>query len=81
MWYVYILLCSNKSLYAGISNDPQKRFQDHKKGNGGKYTRGFKPIKMVYLEKVPTRSDALKKEALIKGWSRKDKIAILKLKF
>lgn len=79
MWYVYILLCENKSLYTGITDNPKRRFQDHRKGKGGRYTRLYKPIKIVYLEKLPDKSSALKREIQIKGWTRKKKIEVLKL--
>ncbi|MBM3283601.1 GIY-YIG nuclease family protein [Candidatus Gottesmanbacteria bacterium] len=79
MWHVYILLCENKSLYTGITDNPKRRFQDHRKGKGGRYTRLYKPIKIVYLEKLPDKSSALKREIQIKGWTRKKKIEVLKL--
>ncbi|MCL4382752.1 GIY-YIG nuclease family protein [Patescibacteria group bacterium] len=80
MWSVYILLCSDVSFYTGISNNPEKRFEDHKNGKGGRYTRLHKPIKILYLEKFATKSEALSREAQVKGWSREKKIRILKLK-
>lgn len=80
MWHVYILLCEDGSLYTGASNNPQKRFIDHKNGKGGRYTRLHKPVKIVYLERLPNKSSALKRELQIKGWCRNKKIKILKLK-
>ncbi len=80
MWFVYILLCSDNSLYTGTSDDVEKRFQDHLSGNGAKYTRSHKPVKIVYTESFPTRGEALSREAEIKSWSRSKKIEILKLK-
>ncbi|OGH17127.1 MAG: hypothetical protein A3C30_03455 [Candidatus Levybacteria bacterium RIFCSPHIGHO2_02_FULL_40_18] len=80
MWFVYILLCSDDSLYTGSSNNPQARFKDHKNGKGGRYTRSHKPIKLVYTERLESKSAALKRESRIKGWSREKKIKILKLK-
>jgi putative endonuclease len=74
MYFVYILLCSDGSLYTGISIDPQKRFLDHQKGRGGAYTRSHKPIKIIYTEKQPNKSSALKREAQIKRWPRQKKI-------
>ena len=81
MWFVYILLCEDNSFYTGYSNNPQKRLSDHKNGKGGKYTRSHKPIKRIYLEKLDTKSEALKRERQIKGWGRSKKIKILKLNF
>ncbi len=79
MWYVYILLCKDGSLYTGITNNLQKRFLDHKNGNGGAYTRSHKPLKFVYQESFLTKSEALKREFEIKSWSREKKIKVLSL--
>lgn len=79
MWYVYILLCLDGSLYTGISNNPDVRFEDHKNGKGGRYTRSHKPIKLIYTEQLKSKSAALKRESEIKNWSRTEKIKILKL--
>ena len=79
MWFVYILLCSDSSFYTGISNDPQQRFLDHKKGKGGRYTKSFKPLKIIHLEEYDSKLEALKRERQIKGWSREKKINILRL--
>lgn len=81
MWYVYVLLCKDNSLYIGISNNPAKRFLEHKKGMGGRYTRSRKPLKIIYSGKLSTQSEALKREFEIKSWSRKKKISILNLNF
>ena len=80
MWYVYILLCEDKSLYTGITNNLEKRFTDHQKGIGSRYTRSHKIVKLIYQQEFLTRSAALKKEAEIKKWSRKKKIAALNLR-
>ncbi len=76
-YYVYILLCSDDSFYTGITNNLKQRFQDHQKGIGGAYTRSHKPIKIIYTEIVPDKSSALKREAQIKKWSRKQKLHFL----
>jgi len=81
MWFVYILLCSDNSLYTGISNDPNQRFLDHQHGKGGKYTRSFKPLKIIYTEEFSNKSEALKRELQIKSWSREEKIKNLGLIF
>jgi putative endonuclease len=80
MWYVYILLCSDNSLYTGYSDNPDQRFIDHKNGKGAKYTRSHPPIKIIYTEKYETKSEAMKREAEIKSWTRKEKIEKLKLR-
>jgi len=53
--------------------------KDHQNGKGGRYTRLHKPIKRVYLEEVGSKSDALKRELQIKGWTREKKVRIFKL--
>ncbi|OGG25749.1 hypothetical protein A2960_05380 [Candidatus Gottesmanbacteria bacterium RIFCSPLOWO2_01_FULL_39_12b] len=80
MWFVYVLLCSNQSLYTGITKDPKQRFLEHINGKGGRYTRSHKPVKIVYKEESSTKSEALKREKQIKGWSRLEKIRNLNLK-
>lgn len=80
MWFVYVLVCSDKSLYTGIAINPEKRFQQHVMGRGGKYTRSHKPEKIVYLESLGSRGEALKREWEIKSWPRKTKIQELRLK-
>lgn len=79
MWFVYILLCQDTSLYTGISPDVERRFILHKNGKGGAYTRSHKPIKIVFCEPQQTKSDALKREHEIKSWKRTQKIETLKL--
>ena len=79
MWYVYVLLCADNTLYTGSTNEPDQRFEKHKNGKGGKYTRSHKPLKRIYLEEFTSKSLALKREIEIKSWSRVNKIKNLKL--
>jgi len=79
MWYVYLLLCSDNSLYTGITTDVNKRFLDHKNGKGGAYTRSHPPVKIVYSEKLKDKSSALKRELQIKSWSKQKKIEVLQI--
>lgn len=78
-WFVYIILCADKSLYTGISPDPKKRFDEHKNGKGGAYTRSHKPIKLLYSKSYATKSEALKREIEVKNMPRKTKIDIITL--
>jgi putative endonuclease len=78
-WFVYILLCYDNSFYTGISISPEQRFKDHQNGKGGAYTRSHKVVRILYQENVGSKSEALKREAQIKRWSREKKIAILHL--
>jgi putative endonuclease len=77
-YYVYILECSNKALYTGITTDIDRRFAEHKRGKGGHYTTSNPPVKIRYTEEYPSRSSATKREAQIKAWSRTKKLALLK---
>jgi len=80
MYYVYILLCSDKSLYTGITNDVEKRLVSHRSGKGSKYVRSRLPVELIYKEKSTDKSSAAKREMEIKSWSRVKKIGVLKLK-
>lgn len=78
MWFIYLLLCQDGSLYAGVTNDLEKRLRDHFAGKGCRYTRSHPPKKLVYQEELPTRSEALKREAEIKSWPRVKKEILIK---
>jgi len=81
MYYLYILKCSDNSLYTGITNNLELRFQNHINGTGSKYVRSKLPFKHIYTERFKDRSRAQKRELQIKGWSRDKKIKILRLKY
>ena len=74
-WYVYILECADNSLYTGITIDVERRISEHNHDNklGAKYTRVRRPVKVVYQEKLASRSLAAKREAQIKKLKRCDK--------
>jgi putative endonuclease len=65
-WQVYIILCSDSSLYTGITTDLNRRLSQHAAGRGAKYFRGRLPEKVLYLETGHTRSTASRREAAIK---------------
>lgn len=77
MYYVYILKCGDGSLYTGITNDLEKRVARHQKGEGGRYTRSKRGVELTYSEKAASRGAALKREAEIKGWTRKKKLDLI----
>ena len=77
MYYVYILECEDGSLYTGITTDVERRFAEHVRGEGGRYTRAKKAKRVVYTEKHSDRSAALKREAEIKTRSREEKLRII----
>lgn len=65
-WQVYILRCADGSLYTGVATDLTARVRKHNDGAGAKYTRGRRPVKLVYREPAASRSAALKREHAIK---------------
>ena len=65
-WQVYMILCSDNSLYTGITTDVQRRFSQHLAGTGAKYFRGRIPHRLVYVEGGHNRSTASRREAQIK---------------
>jgi putative endonuclease len=69
-WQVYIILCSDDSLYTGISTDVVRRMQQHAARRGARYFRGRQPRAIVYLESGHSRSSASRREALIKQLPR-----------
>jgi putative endonuclease len=77
-WFVYFLKCRDGSLYTGITNDLDKRFNEHMSGRGSKYVRSRKAKKIVYIENFPTKSGALKREAELKHLSRQRKLELIK---
>jgi putative endonuclease len=79
MWFVYILLCVDKSLYTGTTNNVEARFALHLAGKGAKYTRSHKPVKIVYQEKLVSKSAALKREMEIKSWSKTKKLSLISI--
>ena len=79
-WFVYVVQCADSTYYIGISNDVQKRIDDHNSGKGAKYTQGRLPVKLIYQEEYPDRSTASKREAELKSWPRKKKEQLIKRK-
>jgi len=77
MWHVYILRCGNGCLYTGITDNLERRFQEHSSGKGGRYTKSFGAVKMLYFEKCFDKSTALKHEIKIKSWTRRKKLALI----
>ena len=76
-WVVYLVRCSDKSLYCGISNDIKSRLIEHNSGKGAKYTRSRRPVELVGISPEMTKSDALKLEHKIKRVTADKKIAEL----
>ena len=77
MWTVYLVECSDESLYCGISNDLDARIAKHNAGKGAKYTRGRGPVKLVAIRDGLTKGDALRLERAVKKQPRKNKVRFL----
>ena len=77
-WVLYILRCSDGSLYTGITNDLEKRLKWHNEGKASKYTRSKRPVKLVYSESLGDESSARKREAEVKNLSRQQKLELIK---
>jgi putative endonuclease len=76
-WFVYIVECADDTLYTGITNDLTRRIDMHNNGTGAKYTKARTPVKLLYSEDAPSRSEASKREYTIKKLSRSDKLNLL----
>ena len=77
-WYVYILRCSDNSLYTGVTNDLVRRLNQHNNTKlGAKYTRARRPVELVYNEQVDNRSMAGKRECEIKALTKMAKEQLL----
>ena len=75
-WVLYILECSDGSFYTGITNDLERRFQQHNDGLASRYTRSRRPVKVRYQESCPSRSSALIRECSVRLLTRKEKEAL-----
>lgn len=65
-YYAYLLECSDGSYYAGWTSDPARRLEEHRKGQGSRYTRSRRPLQLVYLASYATRSEAMRAERALK---------------
>lgn len=77
MYTVYILECTDGSLYTGITTDVERRFEEHKAGTASKYTRVHGAKKIVYTEQAADRGAATQREIAIKKLSRSDKLNLI----
>ena len=68
MWYVYVLKSEkNNKLYAGVTDDLERRFKEHNSGKGGKYTKDNRPFKLIFYEAYINKLDAYKAEKFFKS--------------
>jgi len=76
-WFVYMIHCSDDTLYTGITNDVRRRFEQHASGRGAKYFLGRRPQQLVYLESGHDRSSAAQREMQLKKLSRQQKTLLI----
>ena len=78
MYFLYILECSDKTLYTGITTNLDRRIKEHNNSKlGAKYTKFRRPVKLVYSKEFIDRSEASKEESRIKKLSRQEKLDLL----
>jgi putative endonuclease len=76
-WVVYVLECSDNSLYTGITNDLERRLKEHRTGRGAKYTKHRSPLRARYTEYRGANSAALRREAAIKSLDRAKRLTLI----
>ncbi|MBQ3311183.1 GIY-YIG nuclease family protein [bacterium] len=79
IFYTYLILTKNDTLYCGYTNDIKQRYYKHLSGTGAKYTKVNKPSRLVYIESFDSKSNAMKRENEIKKLTRRDKLKIVEL--
>jgi putative endonuclease len=81
MWHLYILQCSDRTFYTGITTDVDRRVNEHNSMPvGAKYTRCRRPVELVYAKRFKTRQLAMKEELRVKKLAREDKMKLIKSK-
>jgi putative endonuclease len=75
--FVYVVECADQTLYTGWTTDVDRRLKDHNAGRGAKYTRERGPVRLVYVEELPDRRTAMKRELEIKRMRRAKKLALI----
>lgn len=77
MHYVYVLACSDDTLYTGYTTDVERRVAEHDDGDGAKYTRGRTPVALEYVEVFETQADAMAREHELKQLTRTEKKRVI----
>lgn len=76
--FVYIVECSDGTLYTGWTYDVDRRVGEHNAGRGAQYTAARRPVELVHMEEHPDRSTAQSREYQIKQWSRDRKLRLIR---
>ena len=77
-WYVYIIECRTEDLYVGITQDVRERVAKHNKGTACRYTKYRRPVKLIYTEEHTTKTEARQREIVVKKYSRRKKLELIK---
>ncbi len=75
--YCYLLACADGTYYAGWTTDPARRLRQHNDGRGARYTRSRRPVRLVYVEALPDRTSAMKRERALKRLSHQEKTDLI----
>ncbi len=78
LWYIYIVECSDGTLYTGITNNVNKRLRKHNNGTGAKYTRGRAPVVLKGFKECSNKSEAAKEEYRVKKLNKLQKLKLIK---
>ena len=76
-YITYIVECADRTLYTGWTNNLKKRIEKHNSGEGAKYTRSRRPVRLVYFELHATKEEAMQREYAIKKLSRMQKLELI----
>lgn len=80
MHYFYLFRCEDGSLYSGYAKDIEARQAEHNAGRGSKFVRSRGGGTVVYFEEFSTQAEALKREAMVKRWTRQKKLELIATK-
>ena len=78
-WHLYLIECADGSLYAGVTTDVERRFRQHLAGQGARYTRSHRPLRVLASRPFDSRSAALKAEIALKRLPKSRKLAALRV--
>jgi putative endonuclease len=78
MYFVYFVQCSDGLYYTGVTNNLERRVNEHNSGLMGGFTSKRLPVRVVYNQSFQNAEDAIKSEKQLKGWSRKKKEALIR---
>lgn len=75
--FTYIIECADGTLYVGWTTDLERRLRAHNAGQGGRYTRGRRPVRLAYFEEHSTRQEAQRREAVLRRMTRAMKLRLI----